>query len=46
MLKLFCYVWQSAGGDPPGTSIADDEAIDTLTSLLLYGIDGHPRPPR
>ncbi len=44
MLELFCYVWQSAGGDPPGTAIADDEAIDTLTSLLLYGIAGQPRP--
>ena len=42
MLEFFCYVWQAAGGDPPGTELADDDAIDTLTGLLLYGLRGRP----
>jgi AcrR family transcriptional regulator len=42
MLEFFCYIWQAAGGDPPGTELADDDAIDTLTGLLLYGLRGRP----
>ncbi|WP_345572716.1 TetR/AcrR family transcriptional regulator [Nonomuraea rosea] len=39
-LEFFCYIWQAAGGDPPGTRLPDDQAIDTLTTLLLHGMAG------
>lgn len=45
MLEFFCYVWQAAGGDPPGTELTDDDAIDNLTGLLLYGLRGRPPAP-
>ncbi|WP_405774312.1 TetR/AcrR family transcriptional regulator [Streptomyces sp. NBC_00859] len=43
MLLQFAYVWLAADGRAPGgtaeaTRPTDDEAIDTLTSLILYGI--------
>ncbi|PZG56982.1 TetR/AcrR family transcriptional regulator [Spongiactinospora gelatinilytica] len=42
-VEFFCYIWQAAGGDPPGTRLTDDQAIDTLTTLLLHGMSGTPR---
>jgi hypothetical protein len=40
MLECFCCIWQAAGGDPPSTSITDDEAIDALTTQLAHGPTG------
>jgi AcrR family transcriptional regulator len=40
LLEGFCQVWIAGGGEPIGRPLGDDEAIDTLTRLLLYGLAG------
>jgi AcrR family transcriptional regulator len=42
LLWQFAFTWR-VGPPPPGRMISDDEAIDTLTALLLNGIAGLPR---
>jgi AcrR family transcriptional regulator len=38
LLEGFCQVWIAGGGEPIGRPLGDEEAIDTLTRLLLYGL--------
>jgi AcrR family transcriptional regulator len=40
LLEGFCQVWIAGGGEPIGRPLGDEEAIDTLTRLLLYGLTG------
>ena len=40
LLDGFCAVWIAGGGEPIGRPLSDDEAIDTLTGLLRYGLLG------
>ncbi|WP_370946774.1 TetR family transcriptional regulator [Amycolatopsis sp. cg5] len=40
LLDQFAYTWLAAGGDGSGRALGDDEAIDTLTSLLHRGLAG------
>lgn len=40
LLEGFCEVWIAGGGEPIGRIVGDDEAIDTLTGLLQYGLAG------
>jgi hypothetical protein len=40
LLEGFCRVWIAGGGEPIGRPLSDQEAIDTLTRLLLYGLAG------
>jgi hypothetical protein len=40
LLEGFCQVWIAGGGEPIGRPLGDEEAIDTLTRLLLYGLVG------
>ena len=40
LLEGFCQAWIAAGGEPIGRPLGDEEAIDTLTRLLLYGLAG------
>ncbi|AWS44278.1 TetR/AcrR family transcriptional regulator [Streptosporangium sp. 'caverna'] len=42
LLEQFCRVWLLEGGDPITPELSDDEAIDTVTDLLLYGLTGPP----
>jgi AcrR family transcriptional regulator len=42
LLEGFCAVWIAGGGEPIGRPLSDDEAIDTLTRLLLHGLAGQP----
>jgi AcrR family transcriptional regulator len=42
LLEGFCAVWIAGGGEPIGRPVSDDEAIDTLTRLLLHGLAGQP----
>jgi hypothetical protein len=45
LLEGFCAVWIAGGGEPIGRAVSDDEAIDTLTRLLLHGLAGQPGQP-
>jgi AcrR family transcriptional regulator len=40
MLEQFCAAWLLGGGDPPGRPLSDDEAIDTLTAFIRFGLSG------
>jgi AcrR family transcriptional regulator len=40
LLEGFCQVWIAGGGEPIGRPLSDEEAIDTLTRLLLHGLAG------
>ena len=40
LLDGFCAVWIAGGGEPIGRPLSEDEAIDTLTGLLHYGLLG------
>src|SRR5271170_3133877 len=36
LLEGFCQAWIAGGGEPIGRPLGDEEAIETLTRLLLY----------
>jgi AcrR family transcriptional regulator len=40
LLEQFCTTWLINGGDPPGRQLDDDEAIDTLTRFIRFGLLG------
>jgi AcrR family transcriptional regulator len=40
LLEGFCQVWIAGGGEPIGRPLSDEEAIDTLTRLLMHGLAG------
>jgi AcrR family transcriptional regulator len=40
LLEGFCQVWIAGGGEPIGRPLSDEEAIDTLTRLLMRGLVG------
>ena len=42
LLEGFCQVWIAGGGEPIGRPLSDEEAIDTLTRLLMHGLVGPP----
>jgi AcrR family transcriptional regulator len=44
LLEGFCEIWVAGSGEPIGRELSDDEAIDTLTRLLAYGLTGPRRP--
>lgn len=44
MLEQFCHIWIIQGGEPLGRELEADEAIDTLTDLILRGI-AEPKQP-
>ncbi|WP_328770076.1 TetR/AcrR family transcriptional regulator [Streptomyces sp. NBC_00286] len=44
MLEQFCHIWIIQGGEPIGRELEADEAIDTLTDLILRGIT-EPKQP-
>jgi len=46
LLEGFCEIWIAGNGEPIGRELSDDEAIDTLTRLLAYGLTGPRRLPR
>ena len=41
LLEGFCQVWLAGGGEPIGRPLGDEEAIGTLTRLLMHGLIGH-----
>jgi AcrR family transcriptional regulator len=43
LLEGFCASWLAGDGEPIGRTLGDDEAIDTLTGLLSYGLTGPRR---
>jgi len=40
LLEGFCQVWIAGGGEPIGRPLSDEEAIGTLTRLLMHGLAG------
>ena len=40
LLEGFCQVWIAGRGEPIGRPLSDEEAIDTLTRLLMRGLVG------
>lgn len=40
LLEQFCTTWLVNGGDQPGRQLDDDEAIDTLTRFIRFGLLG------
>jgi AcrR family transcriptional regulator len=40
LLEQFCTTWLADGGDPPARQLDDDEAIDTLTRFIRFGLLG------
>jgi AcrR family transcriptional regulator len=40
LLEQFCAAWLVHGGDPPGRRLDDDEAIETLTRFIRFGLTG------
>lgn len=45
MFEHFCFVWLAQGGDGPGASITDDEAVATLAALWRRGLYGEEPIP-
>ena len=46
LLEGFCQVWIAGGGEPIGRPLGDQEAIDTLTRLLMHGLAGQRQDQR